>query len=391
MSVITQTQTNIRSVAFSKQLGFRKVVTERVTTFLQEHKLPVRDAPAMYLKTAIVIAWWVGTYLLLMLGGFPWYINLGLCASFALAMGAVGFNIMHDANHGGYSDSPVVNKLLSFMLEPLGASSFAWRQTHNVWHHTYTNISGLDDDLETEGMMRMTPHEEWKPRYRFQHWYMPFVYGLTLFGFLIRDVRIYFTGRSTSTKVFPPMKTADKVTFWAGKLAFLTIMLVIPLLVHPWYQVLIGVLFVMVLFGLILASIFQLAHVMPDATFPEPASQPMPADGDPLHIENEWAIHEVETTVNFGPQNKVLNWYAGGLNFQIEHHLFPKISHVHYASIAPIVRATCEEFGVRYNSYTSWIDAIIAHWRSLKWLGQAPTLQPAKATVLKPQVQTSRK
>ena len=375
MSVITQTQTTMRSLAFSKQVGFRKVVTERVTTFLHEHKVPTRDAPAMYVKSAIVIAWWAGTYLLLILGHLPWYANLVLCMSFALAMGAVGFNIMHDANHGGYSNSPVVNRLLGFLVEPLGASSFAWRQTHNVWHHTYTNIAGLDDDLETEGLMRMTPHEPWKPRFRYQHWYMPAVYGMTLFGFIIRDIRIYFTGRSTATKVFPAMKISERVTFWAGKIAFAVIMLVIPLFVFPWWQVIIGVVFVMVLFGLILASIFQLAHVMPDATFPEPVGHTTIVDGDPLHIENEWAIHEVETTVNFAPKNWVLNWYAGGLNFQIEHHLFPKISHVHYAQIAPIVRATCEEFGVRYNSYTTWVEAIVAHWRSLKILGQAPTLQ----------------
>jgi len=326
----------------------------------------------MYVKSAIIISWWICSYLLLLLGNWPWYINLLLCLSFAFAMGGIGFNIMHDANHGSYSENPKVNRILGFFMEPLGASTFVWRQTHNIWHHTYTNIAGLDDDLETEGLMRMTPHEAWKPGFRFQHWYVPFVYGLTLFGYLLRDFRIYFTGRSSTNKLFPPMKVSDRVIFWVGKITYFLIIIGFPLLVFPWWQVLVGAVFVLVIFGLILASIFQLAHVMPVATFPKPVKSP--TSDQPPHIENDWAIHEIETTVNFAPRNRLLSWYAGGLNFQIEHHLFPRISHVNYAKIAPIVRRTCEEFGVCYNSYTTWLQALVAHWRALKRLGQAPAV-----------------
>ena len=373
MSLSAVKQTPVKSLPFTKQFGFRKIVVERVEAYLKENKLPMRDVPAMYLKTFTVMAWWLGTYLLLMLGGFSWPVNALLCVVFGLATAGMGFNIMHDAIHGGYSNSARRNKLFGFTLEMLGASSFVWRQKHNVWHHTYTNIAGLDEDLETQGFLRLSPHDEWKPIFRFQHFFAPLVYGFTGYSFLIRDVRVFFTGKSDAHHVFPKMTTADKVLFWLGKLIYFSVMVALPLLMFPWWQVLAGYVITMFTISLTLAAIFQLAHVMQPATFPEPV-------GEPLHIENEWAIHEVETTVNFAPQNKLLNWYAGGLNFQIEHHLFPHICHVHYPKLSPIVKATCEEFGVKYNCYPTWIEALVGHMRSLKWLGaRPPELAPVVA------------
>lgn len=374
MSLPAAKQNPVKSLPFTKQFGFRKTVVQRAEAYLKEHNLPQRDVPAMYVKTFTVLAWWLGTYLLILLGGFSWPINILLCVMFGLATAGVGFNIMHDAIHGGYSNSARMNKLLGFTLEMLGASSFVWRQKHNVWHHTYTNIAGLDEDLETQGFLRLSPHDEWKPAFRFQHLFAPLVYGLTGYSFLIRDMRVFFTGKSDEHHIFPKMTTADRGLFWVGKLVYFTVMLVLPMMVFPWWQVLAGYFIVMFTISLTLAAIFQLAHVMEPAAFPEPV-------GEPLRIENEWAIHEVETTVNFGPNNKLLNWYAGGLNFQIEHHLFPHICHVHYPKLAPIVQATCEEFGVKYHSYPTWLEALVGHLQALKWLGERPAeLAPVLAT-----------
>ena len=366
MSISVVKQNSIKAVRFTKQRGFRTIVIQRVEAYLKEHNLPARDVPIMYVKTATIIAWWLGAYLLLMLGGFSWPINVLLCALFGLATAGVGFNIMHDAIHGGYSKNARINKLLGFTLEFLGASSFVWRQKHNIWHHTYTNIAGLDEDLETQGLLRISPHDEWKPAFRFQHVYAPLVYSLISFSFILRDMRVYFTGRSDKYHIFPKMSLADQVLFWVGKAIYFLLTFVLPLLVFPWWQVLIGYVIFMFIISLMLSSIFQLAHVMEPAAFPEPV-------GHPLQIENEWAIHEVETTVNFAPNNKLLNWYVGGLTYQVEHHLFPHICHVHYSKIAPIVKATCAEFGVKYNSYPTWREALVGHMRSLKWLGERPT------------------
>ena len=156
----------VRSLRFTKERDFRKTLNARVDAFLRDNHIPARDVPAMYLKTAVLLVWWLGAYLLLMLGNFPPLVNVVLCLFWAMAIASVGFNVMHDANHGGYSNNPLVNKIASLSAEMLGISGFRWRTKHNVWHHTYTNIAGFDDDVETFGLMRLTPRAPWKPLYK---------------------------------------------------------------------------------------------------------------------------------------------------------------------------------------------------------------------------------
>jgi linoleoyl-CoA desaturase len=353
----------VRSLQFKQRRDFQKVLNERVSTYMRQNKMRGRDLPAMYLKTAVALAWWLAAYLLLLLGHFNPWVNLALCLVWALSIASIGFNVMHDSNHGGYSDRPFVNKLVSFSAELLGMSGFRWRTKHNVWHHTFTNVAGFDDDVETFGLMRLTPRLPWKPLYRAQAWYYPVIYSFIAFDFILRDFMMVFTGKSDANHVYPKMSTADQVVFWAGKLSFVTLMFVLPLLVFPWWQVLIGFFIVMLVVGLVMGIVFQLAHINGDTTFPEPV-------GSPKHIENEWAMHQVETTADFAPRNWLLNFYVGGLNYQIEHHLLPHICHLNYPRLAPIVRATCEEFGIRYNCYATWREAYACHLRELRLLAQ---------------------
>jgi len=361
-------KSTFRSLRFTQHRDFQKTLNERVNAYLRDSHIPGRDLPVMYFKTAVALAWWLGTYLLLLLGHFSSPVNIILCLVWALSIASVGFNVMHDANHGGYSDHPVVNKIVSLSAEMLGMSGFRWRIKHNVWHHTYTNISGLDDDVETFGLMRLTPRAPWKPLFKAQVWYFPVVYSMIGFDFILRDFMMALFGKSDANHVYPKMGAADKLTFWAGKLFFFVIMFALPLLVFPWWQVLVGFLIVMVTVGLVMGVVFQLAHINGDTAFPEPV-------GTPQHIENEWAVHQVETTADFAPRNRLLNFYIGGLNYQIEHHLLPHICHLNYPRIAPIVRATCEEFGIRYTCYPTWRAAFACHLRELRLLGRTPALK----------------
>lgn len=356
-------QPPLKSLQFKQQRGFRKVLNDRVDAYLRDNRIPARDVPAMYVKTGLALAWWLAVYLLLLLGGLPLWVNLILCLVWAMAIACIGFNVMHDANHRGYSDSPRVNRLVSLSAELVGISGCRWRTKHNVWHHTYTNIAGFDDDIETYGLMRLTPREPWKPLHRLQAWYFPVIYSFIAFDFIIRDFMMAVAGKSDANHIYPKMSAGDKVTFWGGKLFYAVIMFVLPMLVYPWWQVLIGYVLVMLVVGLLLGVVFQLAHIGGDAAFPEPV-------GDPPYIDNEWAIHQVQTTMDFAPHNRVLNWYIGGLNYQIEHHLLPHICHINYPRLAPIVRATCEEFGIRYNCYPTWREAFMGHWRKLRVLQQ---------------------
>ncbi len=358
-------KTQARSIQFTGQRGFRKTLNERVDAYLRENKLPARDLPAMYVKTAVSLLWWLASYLLLLLGGFPTWVNLILCVVFAFAIAAVGFNVMHDANHRGFSDSPRVNRLVSLSAELLGISGFRWRTKHNVWHHTYTNIAGFDDDIESYGLIRLSPRVPWRPMHRLQQWYFPLVYSLIAFDFILRDFLMAFFGRSDPNHVYPKMPAGEKATFWLGKLFHFGVMIGLPMLVFPWWQVLLGYVFIMLIVGLLLGIVFQLAHISGDAQFPVPAE-------NPLRIENEWAAHQVATTVDFAPRNRALNFYIGGLNYQIEHHLLPHICHINYPRLAPIVERTCKEYGLRYVAYPSWRAAFAAHWRQLRALGQKP-------------------
>jgi linoleoyl-CoA desaturase len=354
-----------RALRFTRRGDLQRTLNERVNAYLREHSLPTRDVPAMYLKTAVVLAWWLGTYLLLLLGALPPLVNILLCVVWAMAIASVGFNVMHDAAHGAYSNKPHINKLFSLSAELLGMSAFRWHTKHNVWHHTCTNIAGFDDDVEAFGLMRLTPSAPWKPLFQAQIWYFPMMYCLIGFDFLLRDFMMVLFGQSDDNHVYPKMNPLDQVIFWGGKLVYVSIMLIVPLLVFSWWQVLIGYVLVMLTVGLVVSVVFQLAHINGDANFPEPV-------GNPKHIENEWAVHQVETTADFGPCNRLLTFYVGGLNYQIEHHLLPHMCHLNYPRLAPIVQATCAEFGIRYTCYPTWREALSCHLKELLHLGRPP-------------------
>ncbi len=361
----------VKALLFTQQHGFRNVVIERVNAYIAENKLPIRDVPVMYVKSVVVIACWLGIYLLALLGGLPLWADALLCIAFAFPMAAIAFNIGHDATHGGYSNNPRINRLLSLAMELIGLSSFIWWHRHSV-HHTYPNIGGLDEDLETGGLLRVSPHEEWKPYFRLQLWYAPLAYAFAAFDFLKRDTMVFFTGHM-GCHPYPKMKASDRIIFVAGKLFFFGYMLALPMLFFPWWQVLIAFMITMFTLGLIIAAVNVLPHLVEAADFPEPV-------GDPLHIENEWAIHQIQTTVNFSPGNRLVTHYVGGTNYQIEHHLFPQICHVHYPRLSPIVRETCEEFGITYLVYPTMGAAVRGHMWALREFGRKPGSTPTMHT-----------
>jgi linoleoyl-CoA desaturase len=354
----------VKALLFTENHGFRKTVTERVEAYITTNKIPIRDVPAMYAKSAILFACWLGIYLLILLAGFPLWANALLCIAFAFAMAGIGLNIGHDANHGGYSDNRRINRLMCFAMEFIGASSFVWRERHTV-HHTYPNIRGLDEDLETGGLIRLSPHDRWKPYFRLQMWYAPFLYALVAFDFLRRDALVFFTGRTYENHRYPKMNASERIIFVVGKLFFFGYMLALPMLVFPWWQVLIAFTGIMFIVGFIMTVITVPVHLVEAADFPQPV-------GQPLRIDNEWAIHQVQTTVNYAPYSRLVTFYAGGTNFQIEHHLFPHISHVLYPQLSPIVRKTCEEFGITYSICPTMRRALLGHLRALRTFGRKP-------------------
>lgn len=343
-----------------------KSLKRRVDLYFARTKLSRRDCPQMYIKTGVILCWAAACYIGLLFFAPNAWVAVPLAIVFGLAAAAIGFNIQHDASHQAYSKYAWMNKLGALTLELLGGSSYIWARKHNAVHHSYTNVTGHDDDINLGFLGRVSPHQHWLFYHRFQHFYLWFLYGfLAIKWHLIDDFVNVIKGRLGPHRFARP-KGWDLAVFIGGKALFYSLAFVIPMLLHPaWYVI--G-LYVLVSFveGITLSVVFQLAHCVEEAEFP------MPID-DQGHMEASFAVHQVATTVDFSTHNPLVTWYTGGLNHQIEHHLFPHICHIHYPALAKMVERTCRKFGLRYGVNNSLFGAIASHYR---WLRQMGTKNP---------------
>ena len=319
----------------------------------------------LYAKAIILILGAIALYSLLLWTKMPWFVGIACSSLLGFVLACIGFNVMHDANHGSYSSRKWVNKLLGLTLNALGGNNFIWKQKHNVVHHTYTNIDGIDDDIAKSPFIRMCGSQPWVPAHRLQHLYTPLLYAFSsVIWILFQDFDKYFKRRIASTPL-SRMGTADHIIFWISKMAYLLFYIAIPILSMGWQGWLLFFISMNIGLGFTLSIVFQLAHVVEETEFES-------ATGDEKQIENEWAIHQVKTTANFSPGRPVISWFVGGLNYQIEHHLFPRISHIHYAAISQLVQKECAAFDLPYHSLPSFKAAVTSHFRFIRALGRKP-------------------
>ena len=317
----------------------------------------------LYIKTIVLIPTAICLYLALLIFPMPALLALTLCGLLGFTFASIGFNIMHDACHGSYSSRKWVNNLLGLSLNVIGGNAFFWKQKHNIIHHTYTNIDGLDDDIAQSSLLRQSPTQQWRPIHRYQHIYLTLAYSMLLFMWVgVNDFKKYFKKRVNNTPL-PPMDRKEHITFWVSKLFYAAVYVVIPILCVGFVPWLIGYITMGVVTGIVISYVFQLAHAVEGPEFESVGLE------DKV-IETEWAVHQVKTTANFAPNNKVLSWFVGGLNFQVEHHLFPRISHIHYPAISKIVREHCQRFQLPYHCFPHLHTAIVSHVRTMKQLGQ---------------------
>lgn len=355
----------MQKISFPKKGDYYSELRKRVDLYFSDKGLKPTGNWKMYLKTFFIITIFVSSYISLMF--FSNTISQALISAFFLAQSFVliGFNIMHDGNHGSYAKSKLVNKIMGYSMDLIGSSRTLWKQKHNVLHHTYTNIDGMDEDLETFGYLRLSPNQEWKSRFKLQYIYAVIVYSfLTLSLIFAGDFKKLWTGKVGTQKI-KKVKFTEQLFFYGFKSLYFGYMIILPLFFHSFLHVVFFFLFVHFILGLTLAIVFQLAHTVEPNTFPLPEKQ----SGN---IDNEWAIHQVETTANFAPKSKLAAWYMGGLNFQIEHHLFTNVCHIHYPEISKIVQQTSREYSINYTTYPTLFSAIGAHFKFLKRLGKGP-------------------
>ena len=350
-------------VAFESGGEFFRETKREVELYLSDCRTRRRGALRLYAKAPIAVGITVLSWALLLLTGRE--PGLAVLCLGGLIVGAIliAFCVQHDANHGAYFRTRRYNHLLGWSADAfLGISSYAWRVKHNVAHHTYTNVDGFDDDMTQVPIARLSPTQAPRPWYRFQHYYIWPVYAfMGLRWQTIGDISALLRGRiGRSTLRFP--RGWNLAALVSGKAIFATWALVVPLLFFPWWLVLLAyVVFSMVL-SVVMAVTFQLAHCVEEASF---------ASAEELNADKRvWAVHEVETTVDFCSRNRFLTWVLGGLNYQIEHHLFPTVPHTHYPQIATIVRRNCLKYGVRYNAHPSLGRALRSHFLHLRRMGR---------------------
>jgi linoleoyl-CoA desaturase len=363
----------LKTVGFaaSGKDSFHHTIITRIHNYFEEKNISPYANSRMWVKTVIMLSIYFAPYAFIVAGFGSHHLLLfyGLWMVMSMGMIGIGTSVMHDAHHGTYSSKKWVNTALGFILEIIGGSTLTWKIQHNQLHHTYTNISGLDEDIDSLKIFRFSPRQPRIPIHRYQHIYAWLFYMLmTLFWMTGKDfvqvIRFEKHGLLRAHKVTLPL-ALGKVFFY--KMIYYGYIIVLPILFSgvAWYHIVLGFLVMHFIAGLLLSCIFQPAHVIEGCSFQMPVNE----DGVEK-MEDSWAVHEVKNTADFAPRNKFLTWFIGGLNYQIEHHLFTSICHVHYPKLAPIVKKTAEDFNIPYNVEPTFFGAIKAHARMLKKLGR---------------------
>lgn len=355
----------IKFISNDKQKQFAFNVRKNVNRYFEENNISTKGNINMVIKTIVMLSLYIIPFIILLTVPMPAWAGLLMAILMGMGVAGVGMGVMHDAVHGSYSHRQWVNKLMGGTLYLLGSNVFNWKIQHNILHHTNTNIEGMDEDIDSRGPIRLSQHVPLKWIHRYQFVYAFFLYGLMTFSKLTKDftqlIKYNKTGITKKNGIHPVFEIIKMIVY---KLIYLIVIIGLPVLLtdFTWWQVLLGFISMHLTTGCILSTVFQMAHVV------EGAEQPMPNENN--IIECDWAVHQLKTTSDFGRNNLFLNWYIGGLNFQIEHHLFPNICHVHYRKIAPIVEQTAHQFGLIYNLKPTFRSAFASHVRRLKELGR---------------------
>ncbi len=349
--------------------GFSMEIRKRIQSYFKDNEIANTGDWRIYHKAILWIGLYIGPFVVLLTGIIGDGLSFAFWFLMGIAMFGIGLNVMHDGNHGSYAKKGWMNKLAGASLIIMGGSPFNWRLQHNVLHHTYTNIHEHDEDLAPGVFMKFTPADKTRWIHRYQHIYAPFFYCLmTLYWVTHKDfgqvTRYHKKGlieANNSTFAKELWKTI------AIKIGYFSVIIGLPLLLTDlsWWSCVLGFIVMHAVAGLLMALVFQSAHVIQETDHPVPVSG---------SVEDEWMIHQLRTTANFATKNKLVGWFVGGLNFQVEHHLFPNISHVHYPKIAGIVKQCAKDFGLPYHEAPTFRRAIRSHFRLMKELGRAPSV-----------------
>ena len=344
---------------------FTTTLRKNVNNYFKEKGISTKGNSKMIVKSITMISLYLIPFIVMIMFPISAWMIFPLSVLMGIGMSGIGMSVMHDAAHGSFSKKGWLNKLFGASMYFIGGSTFNWKIQHNVMHHTYTNIEGFDEDIEPKGSLRLSKNTPLKKIHRFQHIYAFFLYCLMSISRTFKDAgQLVKYNKAGITREHGSTPKKEMTKMILTKAAYIAIIIGLPLIYSgfSWWLILAGFMLMHFTAGIFMTTVFQMAHMV------EEAKQPLPNENG--IIENEWAIHELETTVNFSRKSRLFGWMIGGLNYQIEHHLFPQICHVHYKAISPIVEKTAKEFGLQYNHNRTFFTAIGSHIRMLKALGK---------------------
>lgn len=336
---------------------------KKVDNYFADNRLHHTGNKKLYFKGLLQVLSAISLYTVLVFFTPIPTVGVVLCMLLGLNLAIIGFNIMHEGGHNSFSRHSWINTASAYFLNILGGNTYYWKIKHNINHHTYTNIEGMDTDIDVKPFMRLHEGQPWHAYHRFQHIYWVVLYGLSYLAWVFyEDFEKYFSGKVSPNNEPKKLAAKEHFIFWFTKIMFVTVYMIVPILLVGWQSWLIGFFIITFICGLVISIVFQLAHVVEGTQFHSPEPQN-------VKKEQEWAIHQITSTTNFATSSRSLHWLLGGLNFQIEHHLFPRISHIHYPKISAIVKEACKENNIMYHEYTSLYKAIVSHLSHLRRLG----------------------
>ncbi len=358
MEEISQENVKVTFPAMQKE-DFLNKLKKRVEAHFKERGIAKSGDFRLWIKTALIFALFLFSYGMILSNAFSGWALLGWYTLLGFAMGLTGFNFCHDVVHGAYFASPKWNRIFSYVFDLNGESSYVWRVSHNYRHHTYTNIPGQDDDINKAILLRLSPTDKIYPFHRFQHIYAIPLYAFTTLNWVLYSDYKWFFEEWKKNGI--PRK--EIVLFFLFKALNLTAFLLFPLywLSAPAWQVILGFIFMHFSGGSTISLVFQLAHLVEGLEFPR--------ENEEGKITRPWAEHELRTTSDFATDSRFWAFWLGGLNYQVEHHLFPYVSHIHYPDLCPILKRTAEEFNIPYHSKPTLSAAIYSHLITLRELG----------------------
>ncbi len=356
---------NTLSFALGKD-DFTHALIAKVEEYFSSTMISQKGNKELYIKTTILFISLITLYYLIVFLPMFFWVKALLCIPFGLNIAAIGFNIMHDGGHGSYSHKKWVNKVMALTLNLVGGNANFWHVKHNIRHHTFPNVEHNwgDEDIYILPLIRTNFGQlrYWFHQYQYKGWYWPTVYSLTyILWIFFNDSRRYITRKVRKGDEPIKISFGQHVVFWFSKAIFFTLSIVIPLFFMSFIGWLVIFFITTLVCGFTIALTFQLAHIVPIVFFPIP--------NEKNELEQNFMLHQLKTTADFAPNNKFLCWILGGLNFQVEHHLFPRISHVHYPAVRKIVLEVCNKFSVQHFEYPTLGSAVGAHILYLKKVG----------------------